>query len=401
MQNQETARTATFGRRKIAPRVCIIDSKRHIRSFLNEAFEDLGFVTGECDGSRDLGTVLDNLVPDLITIGVSADGVDAAEIMRMLAAREFNGNVVIVGAKDSILASALWQTASELGLDLLPMLQTPFGATQLRDSVATLLPAEQPPSPAVDVIEALRSGWLELWYQRKIDAHNLVPSGAEAVMRMRHPTWGIVEPAGFIDTGHEMDRLPLADFVIGRVLRDWRYLLERQGPVDLSVNLPAILLIDPDTTVQALCQLMPAHPAFGGLLIEIDGSEAIHHLDALLDITRRLGLHNMAISIDNLGTDWPALMNVDDFPFAELKVDRRFVAGCADDRLKQTVCRSIIELARGYGVRTVATGVETRADLLVAHEIGFDLVQGALFGKPTGLRKFARSGLGRPMPGEG
>ncbi|WP_295850249.1 EAL domain-containing response regulator [Tardiphaga sp.] len=400
MQNQESARSATFGRRKIAPRVCIIDSKRHIRSFLNEAFEDLGFVTGECDDSRDLGTVLDDLVPDLITIGLSAGGVDAAEIMHMLAAREFNGNVVFVGAKDSILASALRQTASELGLDLLPMLQTPFGATQLRDSFATLLPAEQPPSPAVDITEALQSGWLELWYQRKIDSHNLVPSGAEAVMRMRHPTWGIVEPAGFIDTGHEMDRLPLADFVIGRVLRDWRYLLERQGPVDLSVNLPAILLTDPDT-VQALCQQMPAHPAFGGLLIEIDGSEAIHHLDALLDIARRLGLHNMAISIDNLGTDWPALMNVDGFPFAELKVDRRFVAGCADDRLKQTVCRSIIELARGYGVRTVATGVETRADLLVAHEIGFDLVQGALFGKPTSLKKFARSGLGRPMPGEG
>ncbi len=86
-------------------------------------------------------------------------------------------------------------------------------------------------------------------------------------------------------------------------------------------------------------------------------------------------------------------MGLEIFPF----VDRQFVTGCANDRLKQTVCRGIIELARGYGVRVVAEGIETRADLVAANEMGFDLIQGYLFGKPTALKKFARSALIHPV----
>ena len=90
-------------------------------------------------------------------------------------------------------------------------------------------------------------------------------------------------------------------------------------------------------------------------------------------------------------------MGLETFPCAELKVDRQFVTGCANDRLKQTACRGSIELARGYGVRVVAEGVETRADFVAASEMGFDLVQGYLFGKPMALKKFVRSALIHPV----
>jgi EAL domain-containing protein (putative c-di-GMP-specific phosphodiesterase class I) len=110
-----------------------------------------------------------------------------------------------------------------------------------------------------------------------------------------------------------------------------------------------------------------------------------------------LRLHNIAVSIDDLGADWPALMELNSFPFVELKADRQFVTGCANDKLKRTVCRRIIELAKGFGARVVADGVETRADLVAANELGFDLVQGYLFGKPMALKKFARSALARPV----
>jgi len=59
--------------------------------------------------------------------------------------------------------------------------------------------------------------------------------------------------------------------------------------------------------------------------------------------------------------------------------------------LKQTVCRRIVELARDNGARASAQGVETRADFIAAHGMGFDLVQGYLFSKPLGVKKFARS----------
>ncbi len=180
------------------------------------------------------------------------------------------------------------------------------------------------------------------------------------------------------------------------LVEDWHHLLEQQGATDISINLPVSFLKNPDA-VRNLCRRMPAHPAFGGLIVEINSAEAIHNLDLLIEVARELRLHNIAVSIDDLGADWPALMELPSFPFVELKADRQFVTGCANDRLKRTVCRHIIELAKGYGARVVAEGVETRADFVAANELGFDLVQGYLFGKPMGLKKFARAALARPV----
>jgi EAL domain-containing protein (putative c-di-GMP-specific phosphodiesterase class I) len=248
----------------------------------------------------------------------------------------------------------------------------------------------------VGVAEALKAGWLELWYQRKIDVRTLMPRGAEALIRMRHPAWGVVPPARFIPDANDRSFRGLSEFVIGRALDDWRYFVEQNGPVDLSINLPIALLEDRQT-VRDLCAQMPTHPAFGGLLIELKSSEVIDNLDLAIDIARQIRFHNIAISIDDLGPEWPSLMGQRTFPFVELKVDRQFVTGCADDRLKQTVCRGIIDLADGYGARTVAEGIETRSDLQTAHEMGFDCAQGFLFGKAMAARKFARSTSSRPI----
>jgi len=65
--------------------------------------------------------------------------------------------------------------------------------------------------------------------------------------------------------------------------------------------------------------------------------------------------------------------------------------------LKRVVCRQILDLADGYGTRTVAEGVETRADFIAVSEMGFDLVQGFLFAKPMAAKSFARTMLGRPV----
>jgi EAL domain-containing protein (putative c-di-GMP-specific phosphodiesterase class I) len=61
------------------------------------------------------------------------------------------------------------------------------------------------------------------------------------------------------------------------------------------------------------------------------------------------------------------------------------------------VCRRILELADGFGARTVAEGVETRADFLTARELGFDLIQGFFFAKPMLPDKFAKRILGKSV----
>jgi len=393
---REIGKPATFGRRKVAPRACIADRKQHIRTFLAEALEELGFIICECGQLSDLDTILDAKLPDLVVLGLSAGGAAAGEMLNALAARAFEGKILLLGPRDSRAVDAVRRLGEELGLAMLPTLTTPFSSERLRDGVACLVPVEAPPNPPVDAAEAMRAGWLELWYQPKIATRTLTLREAEGLIRIRHPTWGVIPPAYFIPADGDPHLRGLSDFVIGRVIDDWKHFVDQSGPVELAINLPIAFLKDPEA-IKNLCGRMPDHSAFEGLIIEINGTEVIRNLDLISAVARELRFHNIAISIDDVGAEWPSLVGLSDFPFVELKVDRKFINGCADDRLKRAVCRQILDLADGYGARTVAEGVETRADFLAVREMGFDLAQGFLFAKPMAAKKFARTMLTNPV----
>ena len=394
-QLQETAGRQTFGQRKIVPIACIVDAKQHIRTFLGTALEELGFVVFECSQFNELAAALDERKPNLVVVGFSSGAIEVSEMLNMLAATRFGGSVLLVGPHASPMVTAVRELGEKLRLALLPTLSTPFDNNHLRESVATFLPIEAP-RPLVDAAEALRSGWLELWYQPKVNANKLALQGAEALIRMRHPSWGVVEPAYFIPDRSDPHLLQLSQFVIRQAIVDWRYFLTQYGSIDISINLPISFLQNP-AAIEYLYQQLPDHPAFAGLLIEINGSELIENLAVAQTVAKEGRFRKIAISIDDLGAECSSLIGLRDFPFVEMKVDQQFVLGCADDRLKRAMCRQIRELADGYGARTVAEGVETRADFLTVRELGFDLIQGFLLGRPMTARKFAKTMMRDPL----
>ena len=188
----------------------------------------------------------------------------------------------------------------------------------------------------------------------------------------------------------------LSHFVIGRAIDDWRNFITQHRGIEISINLPITFFQHPES-VASLRRQMPDHAAFEGLIIEIDAADVVRNLDLAKSVARQLRFNNIAISIDNLGSEWPSLVALHDFPFVEIKIDRQFITNCADDRLRQTVCRQILDLADGFGARTVAQGVATRSDFLTVREMDFDLVQGFLFAKPTTAQKFALTTLRHPV----
>ena len=252
------------------------------------------------------------------------------------------------------MLAAVQELGEQLGIAMLPALATPFDSRGLGNSVATLLPRETPPSPAIDAAEALGNGWLELWYQPKFNTRTLELCGAGALIRVRHPTWGIIPPAYFLPGKEDPYLRVLSDVIIGRAVDDWRTFIQHRN-IEISIKLPISFFQDPES-VAALCRQMPDHPAFEGLIIEIDAADVLRNLDLAKAAARQLRFSNIAISLDNLGSEWPSLVGLDDFPFVEIKVDRQFIAGCADDPLKKTVCRQILDLANGFGSRTVCSG---------------------------------------------
>jgi EAL domain-containing protein (putative c-di-GMP-specific phosphodiesterase class I) len=388
-QSAEAAARPMFSRRRVVPSVCIVDAKQHVRAFLGTALEEFGFIVCECPKAEELAAVIDAKLPDLVLIALSAGETEITEIIKTLATKQFDGLVLIVGPQNSPMIASVRELAEGLGLAMLPTLATPFASDDLRNSVATFLPIETP-SPAVDAAEAIRAGWLELWYQPKIHAHKLTLQGAEALIRMRHPHWGIVEPAYFIPDDGDPHFQALSEFVISQATADWRDFVAEYGHIDISFNLPFSFL-QSTASVRYLYQQLPDHPAFDGFIIEVNGTDIIRDLSLARDIAKQGRYHKIAISIDDLGAEWSSLVGLQDFPFVEIKVDREFVSGCADDRLKKTMCRQIRELAETYGSRTVAEGVDTRDDFLAVRELGFDMLQGFLLGKPMRMREFART----------
>jgi EAL domain-containing protein (putative c-di-GMP-specific phosphodiesterase class I) len=384
-----------FGLRKIAPRACIAD-KPHLQEFFCEALEDLGFVTHKFERHASIAGILGEYQPDVFVLGLSVGGIDAAQALEALSAGQYHGRVLIVGAPASLMAKAVQNLGAELGLNMLPLLATPFSHDALRAVLSDLLPREAPPKPIVDVAEALHSNWLELWYQPKIDIRSLTLCGAEALIRLRHPTWGVVQPAAFLPDEHDPHFLALSDFVLSQAVRDWHSFLNDYGHVELAINLP-VSFFSHAHAIERLMQRMPKHPAFQGAIVEINGADIIDNMAAAISAAGTLRFHNIAVSVDDLGADWPGLLQCDPFPFTEIKVDRDLVSGCADDRLKQVVCRRILEFADSVGARTVAEGVENRADFVTVRELGFDMVQGFFLAKPMDARKFARRILRQPL----
>jgi EAL domain-containing protein (putative c-di-GMP-specific phosphodiesterase class I) len=387
----ETGRRVGFGRRRVAPRVRIFDRKPYVRIFQVETFEDLGFVAECWAHASEVLPSLDAVEPDLVVIIVPDDRGGVEEVLKLLAAGQFRRRVMLMGSRSTPAIVGAQRVGEQLGLTMLPILGTPFRTRELKERLGTLVPVAAPPPLPVDLIEALTNNWLELWYQPKIDPHALTAHSAEALIRVRHPNWGIVPPAHFLPAKGDPHFRVLSDFVVLRAIADWTQFAVDYMPIEIAINLPAAVLADPDF-VRRMRRQVPSHPAFNRLIVEIDSSELIGDVPQV----HGLGTAGIGVSIDNLGAECSSLVGLERLPVMELKVARHVVKGCAQDRLKRALCGTILDIARRLGARTVAEGVETRADLIAARELGFDLVQGFLFGKPAEARKFART-LRRPV----
>src|SRR3569623_33937 len=186
-----------FGRRRVKPSALIIDGKPHVREFVREALEDIGFVTDDSNTDH-LADLITGRKIDMVLLGLSEGGVAGGVALQTLRELGFDGHVLVFAQPGMPMVDALLDLGDAIGLSVLPLLPTPFSDGVLRQAVSFLLPKEPIASPAIDPVLALRAGWLELWYQPKVNIRTLTIDGTEGLIRLRHPTWGIMTPAQFL-----------------------------------------------------------------------------------------------------------------------------------------------------------------------------------------------------------
>ncbi|QTT86796.1 sensor domain-containing protein [Pseudomonas chlororaphis] len=241
-----------------------------------------------------------------------------------------------------------------------------------------------------DLRHALEQQEFILYYQPQFSGDGKRLTGAEALLRWRHPRRGLVPPGDFIPVLEELGLVvDVGDWVISeacRQLKAWHQAKVRVPKV--SVNISArqfsdgqlgmrIATILKDTGLPPACLELELTESI--LMREV--SEAMQILDGL----KNLGL---SIAVDDFGTGYSSLNYLKQFPIDVLKIDRTFVDGLPSGEQDAQIARAIIAMAHSLNLAVIAEGVETHEQLDFLREHGCDEVQGYLFGRPMPANSF-------------
>ena len=389
----ELHKSTQFARHRTAPKVCVVDSKRHIQTFLADTLEELGFATRHCGRIADVRAALTDFVPDLVVLGLLIPESDVTKTLHLLASDGYTGKVMLFGGRASTALLALHELGEQIGLAMLPPLGTPFRDSDLHKNLSPFLPIHPAPNLPIDMEEALRNGWLELWYQPKIDLRAMTLRGAEALVRIRHPIWGIMPPTSFTPTESDPHHHALSEFVVQQAMNDWVFFTEGRTPIEMTIHLPRAALED-SQFIDRMCLQLPDHAAFAKFTVEISSIDVGHDHDLVRSAAKQLDAYNVGVSIDDVMAE-SSWVDVVDFPIAELQIEGSFINGCAHDRHKRAACEMAVGIAERLGAQTMARGIERTDDCQAVCKMGFDVGQGFLFAKPMEMNRFARTMLRR------
>ncbi len=242
---------------------------------------------------------------------------------------------------------------------------------------------------AADLRRALENSEFVPYFQPKVDLRTGVVVGAEALLRWRHPTEKNISPDVFIPLAEQTGLIvPVTLQVISAAVRECALWRARGRDISVAVNLSARVLVDPTLPdhVEELCRCwdLPTR----ALVLEVTESMIVDDPARALPVVQRLAALGVRLSIDDFGTGYSSLEYLKVLPVAEMKIDRSFVAGMADDVRDAAIVRHSIELGRSLGLRVVAEGVES----CEAHErlaaMGCDHGQGFLYSRAVPAEDF-------------
>jgi EAL domain-containing protein (putative c-di-GMP-specific phosphodiesterase class I) len=242
--------------------------------------------------------------------------------------------------------------------------------------------------PRIAISEALRNNWIEIWYQPKIDLRRKCLAGAEALARIRHPQFGVLPPGGFQPEVDDEGIAELTQQALLATLCDWTMFEEAGFNLQLAINVPVRALFTLPIP-RLVAEYRPKSERWPGLIVEVTEDQIVREAAAVAQhVAAQFRAAGILIAIDEFGAGFSSFAGLRDLPFAELKIDRRFVEHCATEAADAAICQTAIDLAHRFGAAAVAEGVENAADLQALIVMGCDFGQGAAIAPPMPKERF-------------
>jgi EAL domain-containing protein (putative c-di-GMP-specific phosphodiesterase class I) len=233
--------------------------------------------------------------------------------------------------------------------------------------------------------DAVEQEHIEAWLQPIVDLEVGTPVGFEALARWNHPEGAMIPPAHFIPIAEENGLIVSIGWLMlhqaCRQLRACHDLDSKWSDLFVSVNLSVQQLRDPsmvERTLRILTRygLKPRH-----LHLEVTEREALNTSEEVLPILEKIHRSGISISLDDFGTGYNSLNHLNSLPVGTIKIDRSFVVNMSRNHTGHKVISTILLLAQGLKLDTIAEGIETEEQLQEIHSLGCRLGQGFLFAK--------------------
>ena len=241
----------------------------------------------------------------------------------------------------------------------------------------------------LDMRIGLAQGQFELYYQPQVD-HGRI-TGAEALLRWRHPRDGFVSPAHFIPLAEETGLiLPLGEWVLQAAcarLAQWaRH--PATAALSLAVNVSPRQFHQANFVAQVLAALAGSGAEGRRLKLEMTEGLLLQDVEDTIQKMGQLKGYGVGFSLDDFGTGYSSLAYLKRLPLDQLKIDQSFVRDVLTDPNDAAIARTVVALGTSLGLRVIAEGVETEAqrEFLERHQC--HAWQGYLFSPPVPVAEF-------------
>ena len=235
-----------------------------------------------------------------------------------------------------------------------------------------------------EIEAALDDGHLVLHYQPIVALGSLAVVGVEALVRIQHPTRGLVPPGDFLDAAERSGQIVrIGQWVVEEACRQLGRWHAEHPDLYLTLNLSGRQIADVGAADLVLDRLAAHGVPTANLIVELTETTLVRATGAAAIAVQRLQDAGVRLAIDDFGTGYSSLARLAELPADMIKIDRSFVEQAPDNPMNAAIIAAVLHLADRMDLDVVAEGIETPLQLRTVAELGCTVGQGFLFSRPV------------------
>lgn len=346
----------------------------------------------------------------LLVCDLAMPSMDGIEFLRHLAARGYEGEVILLSGVEPDVLRAAENLGRIHGLRVIGAIAKPVHIEALQEilnRVAAPRPLHDSPCGLVDatraeVLAALDSGAITAWYMPCVELDSCRVTALRALARWEHHELGVLQPSQFIPRLEALDLVEAFSFAMaGRVVAHQVALVARGWRLPIGINMHLASMLSPDAPERLHKLLDAAGLSPADIVLELDESKLTGDMSASVEVLTRMRIKGFGLGIDNFGTGHSSIESLFRLSFSEILFGPNLIRGASLDATMFEILSHSVALGRTLGLRTVGVGIESQSDWELArrmrceHGCGFFVARAM---PPVDLLAWLGAREGEPAP---